>query len=824
MSVIHLARFGNKGGAHGLLGHSGADPALLTDLKWHTDAPPQSDPQRLAPFVACYLLQPHFIAQATVPDASASRAGMVTTTAAIVALDDLAQLDLERLWTHLETGPPVDAPLDSQRFQLDAETIGCQHAPGTEALATELVHSGRAVWVGPGLRDALACLWSHLSPGSRSNLVVGFAVHPDVVPVPLLPSSIRVLTLPPGSADRWIDWGQAGIDTPVVGDPAAARALLGDDHGAGADLARALDLKPGMRDWRHLARASSLLQNLDKLDHEQVRSLIQLLGLLQPDSQPGVTTRASVSDRLRQLTPATSFDDVRGLRTLPWASLTDVTLNELVSAWVYAATHDRARVEDVVDALTYLIEVDAAADRASGTDLFAGQLATAMTDQLRTIELRPLMRAVTRRDAGHALVTWILSAGARRRLVDVALAAEIEPPGAPGWSRYAAANRLPRTHAAVVDVSDPARAWADHLAMAPRPQESDARLAARTGAIGVIASAIDLGHPELVDRAGALIAEGIADLPPGDVSDAMYRAVWESAARQGSDPWASVSPAVASPVMIELLQRGSPLDPVVVTALSRTSAADLARHPNRRHLWGVLPDSALPGFLGATAGSVARSLRPNDPAPEPVLSAAILDADVLGVVAHESATQALTVLAALPSATYRNALVVIRRARFTPAESTRLGQLVARRGWHVAAEAIDDAAPSRSDLRNAAIAVAPMFGLVDRMKRALRGGRAHLLERAETSELRDALQDLISGLYPDGPRGNGVWVRSGGDEADLPTASTGRLQWGQALDAILAGRRGAPMLLDLCAQVQADFPNNQDLGALVKWIEKRGAN
>ncbi|HWI43657.1 MAG TPA: hypothetical protein VNS81_08550 [Nocardioides sp.] len=820
MTGIQLARFGNKAGAHGLLGHSGADLSLLSDLKWHTDAPPQTDPQRLESFGACYRLHDHYIAQVTSPDLSAPRAGMVTTIAAIIAPDDLARLDLVRLWTYLDAGPPVDVPQDVQRFELAEDEIAHQHPPGAAALADELVRSGKATWVGPGMRSAVACLWRHLTPPNRFHLAVGLAVHPDVVPIPLRPSSIVVMAVPPASADRWTGWGQAGTGTHVADHDGAAQALLGDDGGTSADLARQLDVEPEMRDWRHLAAASSLLATLDTLNHEQVRSLIQLLGLLQPDPRNGGTVRSAVSDRLKQLTPGSPFDDARGLRTLPWASLTEVTLEELVSAWMVSAT-DGGRYADVVDALAYLAEMPPATSGAP--DPFSEHLATVAIELLGPAELKPLMGVLVHRKSGHAIVTWLLTAGISRRSIDIALAAAVQAPGAAGWEGLAASGRLPRTHAAVADVADPSRAWAHHVAISTRPQESDDALAARTTPTGVVAAAIDLGHPDLVERAGALVANGATDLPPGDLSLPNYWAVWESATRQGADPWASVSPAVAAPTIIELLRGDSPPHPVVITALSRTSAADLAQHPDRHHVWALLPDPALPGFLSATAGSVARSLQPDDPAPEHELAAAILKASVLGAVAHESATQALNLLEVIPSANHQHALTVIRRGRFSPAESTRLGQLVVHRRWETVAEAIDDSAQSRNDLNNAAVAVAPMFGLLDRVKRAIRGGRAHLLRSAEATELQDALHDLASRLYPAGPRESGIWERSGGDDADLPTASTGRLQWGHALDAILTGRRGAPTLLDLLAEMRAEFPNNEDVQALARWAEKQGA-
>jgi hypothetical protein len=92
---------------------------------------------------------------------------------------------------------------------------------------------------------------------------------------------------------------------------------------------------------------------------------------------------------------------------------------------------------------------------------------------------------------------------------------------------------------------------------------------------------------------------------------------------------------------------------------------------------------------------------------------------------------------------------------------------------------------------------------------------------ARSDELREALHDLIIRLYPDGPTDNALWERAGGQDADVPDASTGRLRWGMALDAAVRGQRGAPKIKALIDAMTEDYPNNPELAILAKAIRRK---
>ncbi len=51
----------------------------------------------------------------------------------------------------------------------------------------------------------------------------------------------------------------------------------------------------------------------------------------------------------------------------------------------------------------------------------------------------------------------------------------------------------------------------------------------------------------------------------------------------------------------------------------------------------------------------------------------------------------------------------------------------------------------------------------------------------------------------------GLWERSGGNPADIPTTGTGRDQWTRAIRAIAKGATGAPSTRDLLDTMIGDY-------------------
>ena len=819
MTDFHIARFGNKANAHDVLGHSGIPKEVLTTMVWRTDTPPNSEGLSLEPFVAAYRSGDYYVLHATAIDADAPRAGMVVTTAAVVPLVDLAALDICALWVTLAQGVEVDQPLNSADFLLDPIFPSHAHPAGAEAAASGLFESKRVVWIGPGFEDFVGCLWLHLGPQNRGRLVVAAAGHPDRIPIPSEDSSLTVVKSGASAIGRWFEWSTASQSSVEMADP-VRDALFGDDEGRAEQLADSLDLVSGEVDlslWRHLANAAKLFQNLSDLDHQQARALLQLLGLVQPDAQAGVVVKRQALDRLLELTEQASFADIRGLRGLPWASLEAGIRRSLVEAWAEVVTVDPSHTDDVLEA---------GAEVADTSDELMVEVGAALAARVPEEDVARLSGAALASELGPAFLTWLVAKVGATCAVDEAVSAALKTGAdAPDWlAETANALRLPLTLAASTPVTDPVVAWTMQIALHSPSVKAEDLLEKRTGPLGVVLAALALKDGGLLERASKAVAADGTLLSSGSVEDDAFRSLWFAAAKAGADPWASARPSDAVGTLLDLLLADEFVESVVLTSLSQTTAADISAHVSRKDLWSKFPPDALNGFRDATAQSMARSFQRGDAALEHQLAAAVLAAPLLAAVAEESAGQALTLLAGISAARASDAVVVATHGRFSRAESTSLGGLVKKRHWRSAAEVIITLSASRADLVNAATVVSGMFGFFDRLAQIITSG-SPVRPTFSTNELRSNVTAVAASLYKSGPMADALWERAGGDAADLATGlTTGRLAWGQAVEASLAGRRGAPTLTELVTVMLEDFPKNPALLALKQIIENGTAS
>lgn len=74
------------------------------------------------------------------------------------------------------------------------------------------------------------------------------------------------------------------------------------------------------------------------------------------------------------------------------------------------------------------------------------------------------------------------------------------------------------------------------------------------------------------------------------------------------------------------------------------------------------------------------------------------------------------------------------------------------------------------------------------------------------------LEDILAGLYPEGPKDQEIWLRAGGDISRLKFNGSGRSQWYSALRTLKQGGGGASIDLNsLLVEVSEDFPNHSQI-------------
>lgn len=814
MTQIHLARFGNRNNQHSVLAHSGIAAEVLTPLIWRTDAPPESSGRGLDSFVSSFLHGDAYVVQTTRADLGAPRPGMVITSAALVPKEFIGILDITALWSALaDENLPIDAPLGINDFaQTARDEEGHVHAPGAGAIATPVLRAQPVAWVGPGLVEAVGCLWLHLRSEDRARLVTSAAAHPARLSVPTQLGSVLVIETVQSVIGRWSSWKVVSSSTAPPVD-AAREAMFGDDAGRSAELAQALELHDlGGSSWLHLATASSLLDRTSELDHESCRSLLQLLGLLQPASNRGRSVKERALQRLRALTPEATFGDIRGLRGLPWPALGSRHRASVLSDWSSIVSQEPSRTSEVLEAVAEVDLVDA--------DEFGKDLASALAAVVDVNLLWRLATVAMSDERGAHVVPWLADGVAGADEIDRAFAEAAQTARRlPTWPTSVALEfGLRRLHAATVETNDAVAAWRAHVRLKPRLNEADDILARRTTVVGVVAAALAIADRRLTTRAASAVRNDGKLLSSASLADPRTQAVWFEAISLGADPWESIEPSNAVTPLLDLVVAGQHVPETVLAALSRTTAADIAGYERRSDVWAALPPAVVAGYASATAASLARAYQRADAAPEAPLQVALLDAGLLASVSRESPAQAIELIGGLPSANGSNAVVVIRNAHFDSTTESAIANLVVARRWRVAADAIVALSSTRPDLRMATKRVSTMYSPLDRLVRFFAGG-VPVTPTVTRSDLKAAFVDAAADLYSDGPRTDGIWERAGGDESDLVSARTGRLEWGQAVDACEAGRRGAPALADLLHKMLEDYPQSSQLRALKHAIE-----
>ena len=80
------------------------------------------------------------------------------------------------------------------------------------------------------------------------------------------------------------------------------------------------------------------------------------------------------------------------------------------------------------------------------------------------------------------------------------------------------------------------------------------------------------------------------------------------------------------------------------------------------------------------------------------------------------------------------------------------------------------------------------------------------------------LEKLLFSLYPEGPKNDSIWERSGGDLSDINIDGRGKVIWYRAITYLRKGGKNIN-LRKLLGEIYEDFPNNSDLINILKKVD-----
>lgn len=785
---VGRARFGNSDGGHRLLEASPEVPKeLLERIRRCTDLPPHPG-ATWEPFFAGYRKGDFYILHHTSPDLDAERSGMVETNVVFYSVAGLEDISLAELKM------PIHA---STRL---AGLVNSGPIPDGVGPCIDQLASGRAVhWIGQASFDrAVEDLWDLMNPTDRANLVFGLLFNPTSKPYPHVDGSIELYLVPSDLRSRFQDTVIIDAERPPASG-ATARAVLSGDTALADQLGIS---RPSLQQWLLLAAAQDYIDRLESLDPEEARSCAHLLGTLAPTADHGVDAKERIGARLKAISQNAPFTHVRSCRNLPFDQLPGLTLIDLVNPWTTAVFSDPNRLDDLRTAITAL---DTGTSDEFGNTLRSALRARCLAAADNIIE--HIHAAISVGD--QQSFSWLVNT-TQRSTIDSSLAATVGPDSTAWLHEEAHRHAMPETHAAVCPNDDPIAAWEAHLTIDGHTAASRKRLASRCAPKQLVEAALHIGDRHLVEFAGAAAVAIPEALEPARPADRHWRAVLAAATEHGADPWAWVEAQdVIEPVLTAFLDGETNLTSLVA-ALAANDAVDVLDFSKRSQLWTSLGEPHRTPLLRRTA-LVATMRGGTSTAMEPPLLDAVCSSANLRAAATRDVSCAIDTLEALAKSCTAESAVTIAVTAPLDGDSQRFGRIVSTNRWTDAARFLAANAPRRPDLRSAADECDHLLTGWERFRLALKAG-AH----PTTREFSDGLLDVAIGLYAKGPHSEGIWERSGGHPADLPTSGTGRDQWTRAVQAIVEGATGAPTMRDLLDTMRGDYKRNKRLKKLRK--------
>lgn len=818
--TLHRATYGIDRGGHALLQASTPElKKLFSEVAWRTDLPPHAPyGVEWQPFLRGFPETDHYVLIRIEPDVSAGRAGMVRSQAVFIPFDMLDRtLDLERLFAAIRQMPDRDIPLEPLEatfrdgeapVQPSAISLGI-----VEALVASkklpIVHLGQE-----GFDEAALELLGRLPDPMRRQ----FSFRLSFGPQDIENDQQTVVATPASSEHRWHNFQIARVSSAREA-TSAAGMLLGLPEGAG--LANfAAELGARVSDLRTLSLLSSA-HDLSRSEEASPTALLRLVDVLSPAAAEGVGIKARLLAAGAAAVGAMSIAQIRGLKNLSLSAFGPT--KDFWSAVRRRIPH--FLTGGVVDRSVFTILKEALAGGAvpswseavsegfrDGASPLSAPAGRTMWDALveDASSGPPVLDRLPRDPATEATIASSMPLALAPNTASALLPAVRERNWLSLYGQLLAASH------------PPAEAVRMQLEIDSDPRfESGVKAAvSRAGDAEILAIALLRTDARLV----RLAAEACVRTPSLTLGfDAK------------SPAWLEI--LLSKPGLVETIDRDRDLLDALIRTDSRdtarwkplwnavgvSAAADIWDLPARRETWHRIPFDLRPTFLAATADGWLASWQDGrnlEPAVESELANFITDRtrilpflsrcipDRLG-----SAIALFRQFDRLSETLFIDWLGEIEsRMKFggvVEADAQAIGDLVSLRFWRSAAYAVLDMARRRGDMMPALNRCQWRLDIFD----TLSLWRLPSMRKPDVDDLWRVLEDIVVGLYAQGPQEGEIWSRAGGAMDVLEWSGNGRTRWRSALRRLRAGG-GGTNASRLVAEMRSEYPANPDLESI----------
>jgi hypothetical protein len=804
-----LARYGVRDNHHGLL--EWPDPSEPPpELPPLTDRPAghPSANERWWPAVGCAPVRGWWALWWTLPDESASRAGMVDSRVALWRLEDIGAVDdlrpAMRMLSGEETIP--SAPDDLMRAVVELLL-------SPDADTSSPVVPGLANW--PGI---IAGLWLRLWPEARKAFSARVALSPPQNGESAAPPCIW--GIPPGRLPEWLAAHRKIANTTGGSNPGREVAwfLGGDDQSMDEVLANCGSGLAKLSTLGKIARAAGCLDELRSAPN--ARNAVDLLRILSgstlapsPDRAMDIKNEALlVLRRDFARAPAEVILSLSNLGpALPAESLPKQALRDWIERQIPALPP--------AESAEFLERLANHQVQAWWRDGVCGTFAEALAEP-------PL------RWAGAALA-WLglepcpgmlaellpVAEAVEGRLLAAAIGSGALPGGLPGVRSQAAGRRWSRLHAwTAMREFEPQRAFREQCAFPGEPLPGLTFLTEKLPGAEVVEAAISGLDSRMISLAAKRTCLEPELLRPMDPAQTGWLRLWAEHVEAGGKHWPpGHDPAGTGQALLDAVLAGNE-PPGLIAALAADLADTAFRYPGRSELWTKLSSGARTALLPGMADALIRACGNSQaiPAPEHPLieEAARRDPAKLPVKAMAAL---LSWDAPLSERDMAWRISNSRQMEWDRRSAALVGQAVASRRWAKAAQALYDRFDSPysgiPELRPALEACYELLGWWERSCLYFWHGIVGSAVSIEDHQaaLVNRVADLGAELCPDGL--DGIWERAGGNRKDLKCGYTPAERWREAVRLAKNGGLKGRMLA-LVETLLKDYQYSDDLQEL----------
>lgn len=802
------ARYGAKNNSHGLLEWQGQPASLPSDLLGLTDKPPcyLAPGERWWPSLGCGAAGDWWALWWTVPDETASRAGMVHSEVAVWRLDEIGGVnDLRPVlasFAGLETIPASSPEL----------LCAVAEALVSSELRRPPVVSDLDAWAG-----VIADLWSRLWPDARRGFSARVAVIPpqggESVAPPLL------YCVPPQRLVGWTDFPVVRVGSGTSPVSRAARWLGGEDDATFKEILDSCNFCSGeLNKLVTVARAADRLEKLRKSPSpNNALELLRPLAVLAPPPDTAMYLKA---ETLRELTRG--FDGAKPefvfmLKNLDLASLhNDGHPGAALTNWVHSQV-PHLSLDEARQLLTGLEENNAQA-------------------WWQASVRKALLEGFTKPDNqwGKIALNWLGLPGCADILKDILpsseivetclldVVAELKLPEATLRQLQAQTEvRLwARLHAWVVmSLFSPSQAFRLQRKFSGDAVVGVKYLVAHLSGNDVINEVINTPDSHLIQLIAQRTVREPQLMQALDVGHIAWRELWAAHIAAGGDCWPpKVSREILGSKLLDVLVAEKSEPSGLIEPLAKDLADIAFNHPDRAKLWTVLSHGSCATLLPLVADVLIKASNSGQAvsSPEPQLAQEVLKRTRATAFSIRVFVVLLSSSVLLDEQDLICCISSSMRTDWQADITSAIAKTVSERRWKKAAEKSYDRFMSGAvpELQSMVDTCQTLLSSWQRVRLAFKIGNTSLASNIGES-LAHRVAELGGDLAPS--ELDDIWERAGGKRKDLNTRGTPASRWQSAATLAHSGKLKGGLLV-LVNELEVTHPHNSDLKELARII------